>query len=147
MSQGWGFPIDYDKEIAADQARVAHLSSELSIRISRELVPDFIAAYPSYGLLEPYRLITYKIDGLAERSAVLGLTLEDVRAWAYFCDEDRLEVWGLLGDEQKGDYARGAAIDKRFDYRVFETYTEEKRKKALSKARADLSRHKRNKEK
>lgn len=144
---GWGYSIDYPASIREDEARIAHLSSQACVRVARELLPEASAAYPSHSNWDAYQLVTYKPEGIEARAAVFGLTLADVRAWAYFVDEGREEVWGVLGDEQKGDYAIGKVIDARLEGHAFEVYTEEARRKALIKARASLGRHKRNAEK
>ncbi len=143
---GWGYSIDYAKAIREDEARIAHLSSPTCIRVARELLPEASAAHPNY-FWDAYHLVTYKLEGIEARASVFGLTLMDVRAWAYFMDEWREEVWNVLGDEQQGDYAIGKAIDARLEGHAFEVYTEEARRKALIKAKAAISRHKRNAEK
>jgi hypothetical protein len=146
-SRGWGYAIDYVKEIAADQARIAHLSSEPCIRASRELLPEAQAAFPDFADWDVYYLITYKPEGVAARGAVFGLTLEDVRAWAYLYDSQDDALWALLGDHQPGDYARGKAIDARLGRYAFDVWSEADRRKALAKAKAALARHRRNAEK
>ncbi len=148
--RGWGYAIDYAKAIREDEARIAHLTSPMCLCVSRDLLPAARAAYsdhairPAYGSWDVYHLITYTCEGLEGRASKLGLTLEDVRAWAFFVDEASEAVWAVLGDEQRGDYARGKAIETRFSLHAFEVYTEDDRRKALSKARAALARHKRN---
>lgn len=146
-SRGWGYSIDYAATIREDEARVAHLSSEACVRVSRELLPEASAAWPAFSSWDAYLLVTYKPEGMEARAAVFGLTIADVRAWAYFTDETREDVWRDLGDAQKGDYAIGKAISGRLDHYTFEVYSEEGRRKALTKAKAALSRHKRNAEK
>lgn len=137
---GFGYAIDYAKEIAADEARIAELSSDLFVRIARELMPAAEAACPNYRGWNAYQLLTYSAEGAPARAAVLGLSLSEARAWVYFCN-DAPEDFGL-GDVQTGDYAVGHAVDKRLD-RIW-GYTEAERKKALAKAKASLARHRRN---
>jgi hypothetical protein len=143
---GWGYIIDYDKAIREDEARIAHLSSEASIRASRELLPEARAALPDFDGWDVYYLVTYKPEGVAARAAVFGLTLEDVRAWAYLCDSQDDALWALVGDPQPGDYARGKAVDDRLGRYAFDVWSEADRRRALSKAKAALARHKRNKD-
>jgi len=147
LFQGWGYAIDYAKEIAADQARIAHLSSEACIRASRELLPEASAAFPDFSDWDVYYLITHKPEGIELRAAVFGLTLEDIRAWAYLCDSQDDALWAVVGDHRPGDYARGQAVDARFSRYVFDVWPEAARRRALSKAKASLARHKRNAEK
>lgn len=142
---GWGYAIDYDKAIADDRALIALLESKTMVCISQELLPEAKADHPDFASWTPYSLVAYKADGLLHRAAKLGLTREDVRAWAYFMDETNDSVWDVLGDEQKGDYRRGQDLDT--SMRDIEVYTEAERKKALAKAKVSLSRHQRNKQK
>ena len=145
----WSYSIDYDKAIAEDERAIARLSSPECVRVSRVLLPAALAAYPqsTWSDWDVYHLVTYAPDGLEGRAAAFGLSLADARAWAFFCDEGREEIWTVLGDEQAGDYAKGRAIDARLDRCAFDVLPEDKRKKALAKAKASLARHKRNKSK
>jgi hypothetical protein len=144
---GWGYKINYAASIRDDEARIAHLTSHVCILIARELLPEAQLAYPTFTNWSVYFIITHKVDGVLERAARLGLTREDVRAWAYVVSDDRSALWDVLGDTQKGDHTRGRVIDDRFDLYAFDVLSETDRRKALSKARASLARHKRNAEK
>ncbi len=145
--RGWGYKIDYAKAIREDEARIAHLESPMCVRAARELLLEASLAYPTWTSWDVYGLITYKLSSIAERAAIFGLTLEDVRAWAFVANEERGIIWSVLGDEQKGDYARGQAIDDRLGCHAFDVLSEKDRRAALSKARGALARHKRNAEK
>jgi hypothetical protein len=144
-SRGFGRAIDYGKEIALDQARIAHLSSEACIRASRELLPE--TPFRGFDAWSVYHLITYKPDGLELRAAVFGLTLSDIRAWAYFCYSQDDALWAVLGKRQLDDFTHGQNVDACFGHDVFEVLTEGNRRFALSKAKASLARHRRNAEK
>jgi hypothetical protein len=146
-SKGWGFKIDYAQAIREDEARIAHLTSPACIRLSEEVLPEAQVHYPGYAAWSAYELIVREPMRIAKEATLFNLTLEDMRAWAFFIDEEREEVWNVLGEEQKGDYARGKAIEARFGRDAFEVLSDDGRRHALAKARASLSRHKRNREK
>lgn len=139
---GWGYKIDYAKAIAADEARIAWLSSEMCARIAQELLPGARLAFPDYVGWTAYQLITYRADGILGRAAAFGLTPDDIRALAFVSNEDRQDIIGVVGEPISGDYARGKTVAARCD--AIDIHTESQRIAALSKAKADLARHKRN---
>jgi hypothetical protein len=144
-NRGWGFKIDYARDIREDEAHIAHLTNPMCILISRELLPEAQAQYPEYTGWCVYEILVREPKTMEARAARFDLTLGCIRAWALFLDEDL--VWSKLGDLQKGDYARGEALEARLGRNAFEVLSEQDRRQALAKARASLARHKRNQEK
>lgn len=145
---GWGYALDYAKEIAADEALIAHLTSDAVVHAARTLIPQAQLDRPNWDLssIFVFGLITYKAEGLLDRAAIFGLSREDMRAFVdAYDDRATSEVWDVVGDPVPGDYARGRKIAARFDN--FDLYTEPRRVKALKHARTALARHKRNRAK
>ena len=115
------------------------MTSEAVITVAQKLLPEAKLSYPDFSSWDVYYLITYKVEGMAERAAVFGLTLDDVRGMALVSDERNDAVWDVVGDDVPGDYTRGEKASARLNHHAFELYTEDQRKKALSKARTALS--------
>lgn len=133
----FGYAIDYDKEIAIDEARIAHLSSCAVVEIAK-LIEVVHGIYPDYQCDTVYALVL----GLPEHmrqwlATLLGVPADSLRTWAVANE--------YMGDTRPGDHSVADGLDKQFA--SFDICTESARTKALSKARSDLARHKRNKAK
>jgi hypothetical protein len=133
----WSFAIDYDKAIAEDRARLAEVERLLALGITKS--PDIA---PGYWETLPYRAV---VD--AEVAAKLGLTDEDRAVLAAYTEIEG----GTPVDYDalpKGWYGLGEAIAKRLTAIWDGDLPTATELKALrTKAKTDLARHLRNKEK
>lgn len=146
MAKGWGYAIDYDKAIAYDLKQIADLESpeQLAVSASIHAKSDVHLDAASWCVWEHGRGVLPTAEIIA-RGALLGLTVEHISAL------DRADSQGFLpADFPKVPYtwANMKAAEDRLKELDFLQFIDEKaRKSALSKARADLARHKRNKAK
>jgi len=140
MTRGWGYKIDYDREIEIDTKEIAHLSDVRVVRLC-EIVSE-ILAMPEYAGDSP---MSWTIPQLAfvraDVAGVLGYSSDDLRA----LHEATRDPWegDIFGEPKLGDRARGDALLSTLG--EFPLYRADVRADLLRKARASLSRHKRNK--
>lgn len=139
----WGYAIDYDKEIVEDERRVAMYDSEMAKAIAASLTPEETA----YRSLTWWDWLFYKPESVSVRSAIVGVHDEELPGLILINDLGSLPEWMVqIEDKRKpGDAARAREIAKRLD--AIEILSEELRVKLLHKAKTDLARHRRNKEK
>lgn len=146
----WSYQIDYDKEIAADEVEVAYLSDARTIKIAA-LFEEWIEANPSTDYWDLNDLLWF----VPESADLLGFTGDDVRTLFAHGDHSP-EVEARFGEAQRGDYQRGNALwskpslDPREDWASWRALRESGprgRAALLKKAKASLSRHRRNKAK
>lgn len=145
MSNPWAFKIDYDKSIAEDERVIDAYGSVAAAAASMSLTQDELiwldesGAYDAVGFLFAYE------DTFAARLTMLGVTEAEAFDLATFREvEDIPWVFVWLGDYMTpGCYLRGKAIDKRLE--LIPVVPEARRLDILKRARAALSRHRRNK--
>jgi len=136
----WGYKLDYDKAIAEDLRCIALIENQLVLAASfterdlDALSRGFIDIH-SYVALDP------------ERAArVMQLELSDIYDYLVFSDYEEPESHELL----PGWYQRGEAVwrtlEQRYD-NMFSGNSLGRIKRALSKYKASLARHRRNKAK
>ena len=149
---GYGFAINYDREIKADHDLVTQMTRLIENRWFHPatMVKDGIARdISSYSI----SLIDLALMDVKVTAAQLGLSLDDLSDIAYAADRDfsSVQLDGSvveLPHETPGAYKRGEVIVDRLEaIWAGDLYTEELLRKVLKKAKADLARHKRNKAK
>jgi hypothetical protein len=148
---GWGFKLDYDKEIAADEKLIAQLTRIIengwfhpTTMIQDGSPRDISGNYAG--------LTTLVFMDIGRMAPQLGLSLADLSdlAWAVDQDPSCVQLDGstveLPEPVQPGAYKRGKAIaDRLVALWEGDLYPEALAKKVLKKAKTDRSRHKRNK--
>jgi hypothetical protein len=143
---GFGYRIDYDKEIAEDLARIA--SHEHYLKIAETFAAADLATFPNGLTLLDY--LWHEETRLSRWQALTGLELEDLRCCMDYVE---CEYPGLGSAESSDWYWRGeracaAAFKAYGTCDAFERiHPAEQQIGWLRKARASLSRHRRNKEK
>jgi hypothetical protein len=149
MGNAFAYKIDYDASIAEDEKQIAALTNPVLVAAAR-FVDAAIARFPDstsaqWSVLD---LVIFDAEGQAERAAVFGLTLDDVRAWRVWMEgsgHNFGDFGATLGPEQPGDVRRGIAVADRWD--GFYLCTEAERVAALKVHKTRLARHRRNKAK
>ncbi len=133
LNQGWGYQLDYDKEIATDLRE---------IKQTERHIPLAAALTDGERANGGPNIIFFLFDNVAERAPLLGLSLEDATDLAWFTDIGMQDT----EEPRTGWYGRGEAISKRlieqFDHHVIADP-----QKLLKKLRARLARHRRNQKK
>lgn len=149
----WAYEIDYKKEIAADEARVAYLSNPIVIKaaaVAEELITT--KGYSDWLGLD--HLLLEKPE-LAE---TLGYSKEQCRVIMCGADLSLNEEAHKLAQERYGEYQngdfsaglafwRGESLEpgvKWFEWRCPRETGKRGRKEALKHAKTTLARHKRN---
>lgn len=138
--RGWGFKLDYAKEIAADLATIADVEHCLE---RGWIKPADIAGGRAYGLADHVLAST-------ANAATLEMTDEDRACLADTLDysEEAFDRLGLQKVEPTGDwYRRGDALAKRINAATgwsSDLLSREALTRWRKKARADLARHRRN---
>jgi len=148
--RGFGFKLDYDREIAADEKLIAsmHCLIDNGWFHPTTMIHD--------GVTIDVRSYCYSLIDLALADAgtavKLDLTLDDLGAIARVLDRDhrlpQLDGSVVVTNEipTPGTYKRGDAVIKRIEsIHQGELPEEATARKILKKAKADLTRHKRNK--
>jgi hypothetical protein len=145
--KGFGYAINYAKEIAYDQSMIDILSNPTLIAVCA-LVTD-----NTFASLEPWEWLVndnaqdgiLPVKQIASRANLFGLTLQNVSDLMAYLDMG--EIPGLP-EVSKDWYKQGkemqAKISTIFTPAFPYVMTEAKRKKALAKYKSDLARHKRN---
>lgn len=131
---GWGYAIDYDKEIARDIAELAAVERYLALGVFADpaLVADGIHDSLAHRVLRDPAAAT-----------ALGLTADDRTALAILLDAPLSD--GPLPD---GWYNRARAVAAKLDALWADALlTVDHAKRLRSKVKTDLARHRRNKAK
>jgi len=163
VRRGFGYAIDYDKEIALDEVALAAATAPLAQAIAASLTSEELS-WMSQGYLRTRGVwLFYKPETFEVRAALLGLDAYDVAAFARFAMFQDLvrEEWveALAATIIEGPLARdeewrrciaarrhaaprwaSLGLDERVD-------TAEELEKARKHAQTALARHKRNKAK
>jgi hypothetical protein len=148
---GWGFKLDYDKEIASDEKLIAQLRRIID---SGWFHPATMVKDGNARDISTYSvcLVDLLFMDVARVAPQLGLSLADLSDLAYAIDQDpscaQLDgnVVELPEPVQPGAYKRGEVIaDRLVQLWEGDLYPEALAQKVLKKAKTDLSRHKRNK--
>lgn len=145
----WGYSIDYDKEIANDEREISYLSSEACRAFAAVVEAKHVEGYPYAGQMQTADVLFYA----PELHEALGLTKDEVRAFFVALEADDDKIPTLYGARQPGDWRVGDKVADRIGPDGLEPLhrwyvpRETARVDALKKAKARLSRHKRNKEK
>jgi hypothetical protein len=144
----FAYKIDYDKAIAEDEMEIARLTDPRLVAVTAELLPHEHAL--GHGAVEVFAFVVGSPERRAIRAAIFKLTDADLCAVAMWYDildaiDDPMFVAGSSFATTAAALDRGKALAARLD--GFHFMTEPERRKALSKARASLARHKRNREK
>lgn len=161
-NRGWGYAIDYDKAIAADEAEIAAYSSEFAKVVAAEC-DRLASAHVAAG--------TVWLEELLERSAAVraasGLTNDQIRAYLVRCYEGGGAYAREITSDDTVAAGLGPIVDWRADWIAGNEllkqpcplhpgmkwgdnpygFTEESRVKWLKRAKTHLSTHKRNKAK
>lgn len=134
---GWGYRIDYDKEIANDLKEIT--ATERHVQLAQVLTAEE-RAMGDWHL----DLASFLFRNVEQRAPLLGLSTTDVAdLWWYWdlnagtCDYDTPEP-------ANGWYGRGARIEERLREQ-YGSYVLRDPQKLLKKLRGALSRHRRNK--
>jgi hypothetical protein len=148
---GWGFKLDYDKEIASDEKLIVQLTRiiENGWFHPTAMIKDGISRDISTYSISLTALVFMDVARVASQ---LALSLADLSDLAYAADHEfscpQLDgsVVELPEEVQPGAYKRGAAIaDRLTTLWEGDLYPEALVQKVLKKAKAGLARHKRNK--
>ena len=141
---GWGIKINYVKEIEQDRAQIAIWDSPMMRAICATLTDEekgWIAGGTKYDVID--WVMAYP-EKRAERAKIVETPLEEFICGAIVADLDPPD---LANDpEPEKWYSRGEAVYKKFAH-IEQLVPEDKRKKYVSKYKADLSRHLRNQKK
>lgn len=151
----WGYKIDYDKEIAVDQAEIDQLDSSLARAVSASLTSEEIAWMERSGGYDAYAWLWFSPELAPRRARLLGLSERDLVVLAArivsdaYGPMDKVDAWIIEYADRlpKGSsyYRESDALLKQLE--DVPVMREELRSKLVKKAKASLSRHKRNKEK
>jgi hypothetical protein len=150
-TDGWGYKLDYDKEIAADEKLIAQMKRIIE---NGWFHPISIVIDGSVRDISTYscNLMNLVFMDVARVAPQLGLSLADLGDLAYAVDQDpscaQLDgsVVELPDPVQPGAYKRGKVIaDRLSELWEGDLYPAALAQKVLKKAKTDLSRHKRNK--
>lgn len=152
-NRGWGFKLDYDREIAADSKLIEQLTRLIE---NRRFHPGVMikAGFPIDISGYSITLIDLAFLDVMGTAAQLGLSLLDLSDLACVMDREDFAMTQLDGsvvalpEEAQGAYKRGGVLVDRLE-KIWsgDLYSEEKSLALLKKAKADLARHKRNKAK
>lgn len=149
MGSPWAYKIDYAKEIANDEREIAYLSGEVCKSFSKVVQAQVEAGNPYARQLQ-----TTGVLALApELYEVLGLSKDEARALFVAEEIEAEHIPTLYGPVQRGDWSAGIKIFDRIGPNGYDTLgrwyvpTENSRLEGLRKAKASLTRHKRNQEK
>lgn len=149
---GWGFKLNYDREIKADQDLITRMTNLIENRWFHPatMIKDGVAHdISNYSI----SLIDLALMDVKVTAAQLVLSLDDLSDLAYAADRNfsQAQLDGNvveLPHENPGAYKRGEVIVDRLEaIWAGDLYTEALSRKVLKKAKADLARHKRNKAK
>lgn len=152
----WAYSIDYDKEIALDEARVTYLSSTV-IAIAAMVVEKMFTTGGYHS--EPS--LDWLLTETPELAKTFGFTKDQMRvimcgADLSLSDESHALAQQRYGEYQPGDYREGLAFWSGPSIEPGTTWSEWRcpretgnrgRIAALKHAKSTLSRHRRNKEK
>lgn len=143
----WGYAIDYDKEIAIDAAEVARLESPVQRAVSAMTTGETKYIHddvPQWLLFDGSAL---SAEQVRSRATVLGMSDQDIRDLAAFCEFEDCLPAALAGDASPNWYTRGKAICDQLETHQLRLVPEQARKTALRHAKSNLARHRRNKSK
>lgn len=158
----WSYELNYEAEIALDEARIAYLSSEFAIKTAAAV--EELIQNKAWEYIEgcQFDTLLYLRPELAE---VFGLSGADVRAIFEAKDmhpSTEAEAIKVLeeryGPSQEGDYRRGVYLWEKAlcivpetscwgEWRAIRETGKRGRAELLKHAKATLSRHRRNREK
>lgn len=148
---GWGYKLDYDKEIASDEKLIAQLKRIIEsgwFHPAAMIKDGGVRDISSYWV----GLTALVFMDVARVAPQLNLSLADLSDLAYAIDQEpscaQLDgsVVELPEPVQPGAYKRGKALaDRLCDLWEGNLYPETLAQKVLKKTKTDLSRHKRNK--
>lgn len=134
---GWGYKINYDKEIANDLKEIANTERHLPLA---QVLTAEERAMGDWQL----DLVSFLFRNVEQRAPLLGLTPADVADLWWYCELDGYKYDYDVPEPTKGWYGRGAAIDKRLREQ-YDNYVLRDPQARLKKLRGALSRHRRNK--
>lgn len=144
----WGYAIDYDREIARDQADIEALTSPLLLAVIAEMTEadaKIMTSGYSYG---GHGVLAFVINVPArwqQRAKIFGLTSLEITEMA------ALAEWSTgiseidSAESDQGWYQRAEVLFSKWE--TFTFLSEEERRNRLAKAKASMARHRRNKEK
>ncbi len=135
---GWGYKLDYDKEIANDAKEIAE--TERHIPLARVLT-EAERAWGPYHLL----LLHFLFADVSGRAPLLGLSPEDVADLWWFSNMNPGECEYDAPEPRAGWYSRGEAVGKRMSEHFGSEYVIRDPQEMLTKLRSRLARHRRNK--
>lgn len=148
----WGYKIDYDKAIALDQAEIDQLDSSLARAVSASLTSEEIAWMKRSGGHDAYAWLWFSPELIERRARLLGLSDRDLAILARRIMVDayrEVDAWIVEYAERipagSSYYRESDVLLKQLE--DVPVMLEELRSKLVKKAKASLSRHKRNKEK
>lgn len=134
---GWGYKLDYDKEIAIDLKEIA--TAERHVPLAAVLTPEE-RAMGTWHL----DLVSFLFRNVEQRAPLLGLSPGDVADLWWYSDLSPGAYEYDAPEPTKGWYGRGKIIDDRLREQ-YDAYVLSEPQKLLKKLRGALSRHRRNK--
>lgn len=134
---GWGYRIDYDKQIAIDLKEIA--TAERHVPLARALTEEERARGDWH-----LDLVSFLFGNVEQRAPLLGLSTADVADLWWYSDMNAGTCDYDAPEPAKGWYGRGKAIDDRLRAQ-YDNYVLRDPQKLLTKLRGALSRHRRNK--
>jgi len=137
FNDGWAYKLDYDKEIAEDLKQIA--ACERQLPLAAVLTKEEREGAWYYLTIE-----AFLFTNVDQRAPLLGLSPADVADLWWDSDLDPSRFSYHAPEPAKGWFARHAAINKRL-LAEFGEYVDQEPQKRLTKLRATLSRHRRNK--
>jgi hypothetical protein len=143
----WSYALDYDKEIASDEARIALYDGPVTRAITASLDDVERTFKKQTGYYDAFSWLWYKPELVTARAAILGLSDDELCALARYQDTGRepehVQAYSARYTRQAG--VQVAPLVKRLE--EVEVLLEEERLKRLKKAKTDRARHIRNKAK
>lgn len=141
---GWGYKIDYPKEIALDRAQLILWDSPMMRAICASLTDEekgWIAGGTKYDVID--WVMAYP-DKREERAKIVETPLEEFICGAIVSELDPPDL--ASEPEPEKWYRRGEAVYKKFAH-IEQLVPEEKRRQCVKKYKGDLARHIRNQKK
>ncbi len=134
LNAGWGYKIDYDKEIAEDLAYIAQV--ERHVALAAVLTEEERAKGSNH-----LWFTNFLFSNIEQRAPLMGLTETEAREMAWFDDVSLPRETEPAG----GWYGRAEANMKRLEKEIG-TWIISDPQALLKKLRVRLARHRRNKE-
>lgn len=145
----WSYALDYDKEIANDEAAIALYDGPVTRAITASLDDVERAFKGQTGYYDAFSWLWYKPELVISRAAILGLSDDDLCALARYQDTGRepehVQAYSDRCTREVYARARVPMLVKRLE--EVQVLLEDERLKLLKKAKTARARHIRNKAK